>query len=196
MGELNGIRLLDLMNASTAHCSRVTAAVAYATSNNPFFEHCRDNKLFLDFYGLLDEDEAVAIPVLERFLQDGPLAVNCRLIKGHFHSKIIWWHGWGAYIGSANLTHKAWFSNVETGIFYEDSEIAGNEIGLYLERQFEYLKKYSAPLSPELIKTLRKLHPSRDRLHREKMKWNVFGRFGKCILKSHFFAVKPVPGRM
>ena len=78
MGELNGIRLLDLMNASTAHCSRVTAAVAYATSNNPFFEHCRDNKLFLDFYGLLDEDEAVAIPVLERFLQDGPLAVNCR----------------------------------------------------------------------------------------------------------------------
>jgi hypothetical protein len=31
MGEMNGVRLLDLMNSSVGKCSRVTAAVAYAS---------------------------------------------------------------------------------------------------------------------------------------------------------------------
>jgi hypothetical protein len=37
MGAMNGVRLLDLMNAATKKCSRATAAVAYATHNSPFF---------------------------------------------------------------------------------------------------------------------------------------------------------------
>lgn len=53
MGEMNGIRLLDLMNAAAGKCSRATAAVAYGTQNNPFFEHCYENKIFLDFYVLM-----------------------------------------------------------------------------------------------------------------------------------------------
>lgn len=118
------------MNASTGKCSRATAAVAYATQNNPFFEHCYDSKIFLDLYGLLDEDTAVAVPVLQRMLQAGPLAVNPRLVKGHSHSKIIWWHGFGAYIGSANLTSNAWLTNVECGVFFEEAEIIGSQLQL------------------------------------------------------------------
>jgi hypothetical protein len=115
MGELNGVRLINMMYDAVGKCSRVTAAVAYATDNIPFFKHCRDHNLFLDFYGLLDEDAAVSVSVLQEMLRVGPLVVNPRLIKGHFHSKIIWWHGYGVYVGSANLTSNAWFTNVECG---------------------------------------------------------------------------------
>ena len=169
MGELNGVRLFQIMLDAASKCSRVTAAVAYATPNNPFFKHCRENNLHLDFYGLLDKDEAVAIPLLETFLSDGPLVVNCRLVKGHFHSKIIWWHGYGAYIGSANLTHNAWFSNVETGVFFEESELFG-EIGLHLEQQFQYLNDHSSPLSSELVRALKTGKSMREAVQRESNK--------------------------
>lgn len=157
MGALNGVRLFDLMNGANGNCSRVTAAVAYATSNNPFFDHCLENNIFLDFYGLLDEDGAVAVAVLQKMLDSGPMKVNCQLIKGHFHSKIIWWHGYGAYIGSANLTASAWSSNVECGVFYEEAEMLGAQIAVDLEQQFDYLKVNSVAVSKELIDAIKGL---------------------------------------
>jgi phosphatidylserine/phosphatidylglycerophosphate/cardiolipin synthase-like enzyme len=108
MGEMNGVRLAQLMSDANGTCSRVTAAVAYATPTCTFFDYCIENKIFVDFFGLLDKDAAVGVAVLEQLLKAGPLAVNARLVKGHFHSKAIWWHGFGAYIGSANLTSAAW----------------------------------------------------------------------------------------
>jgi len=45
MGALNKVRLFDIMNGTTGHCSRVTAAVAYATGNNPFIDHCLTVKI-------------------------------------------------------------------------------------------------------------------------------------------------------
>ena len=157
MGSMNGVWLQNIMEEAKTKCSRVTAAVAYASNNNPFIDHCIENKVFLDYFGLLDEGQAVAIPVLQKMLEGGPLAVNCRLIKGHFHSKIIWWHGFGAYIGSANLTHSAWGSNVECGVFYEESEIVGTELQEDLELQFDYLRVNSSALTSELVKALKGL---------------------------------------
>ena len=157
MGSLNGVLLQNIMEDAKNKCSRVTAAVAYASNNNPFIDHCIENNLFLDYFGLLDEGQAVAVPVLQKMLEAGPLAVNCRLIKGHFHSKIIWWHGFGAYIGSANLTHSAWGSNVECGVFYYESEIVGTEMQEDLEQQFDYLRVNSSALTSELVKALKGL---------------------------------------
>ena len=154
MGEMNGVRLRELMTGAEGRCSRVTAAVAYATQNNPFFESCINNKIFLEFFGLLDEDAAVSIPVLQQLLRAGPLAVNPRLIKGHFHSKIIWWHGYGAYIGSANLTSNAWFANVECGVFFDELEFIGTSLQFDLEQQFDYLRTVSSPVTSELVKAL------------------------------------------
>ncbi len=168
MGSMNGVRLLDLMNAATSKCSRATAAVAYATNNTPFFDHCLGNKIFLDYFGLLDEDQAVAIPVLQKLVEAGPLAVNCRLIKGHFHSKIIWWHGFGVYIGSANLTSNAWAANVECGVFYEEAEIAGTQLQIDLEQQFDYLRVNSSPVTSELVRELGKIRPHEEAVYRAK----------------------------
>lgn len=82
MGEMNGVRLLDLMNGSVGKCSRVSAAVAYATQSDPFFEHCQHHGTPLDYYGLLDEGAAVSLPLLQHMLRAGPLVVNPRLMKG------------------------------------------------------------------------------------------------------------------
>lgn len=154
---MNGVWLQNIMGEATTKCSRVTAAVAYASNNNPFIDHCIKNELSLEYFGLLDEGQAVAVPILQKILDAGPLAVKCRLIKGHFHSKVIWWHGFGVYIGSANLTHSAWSSNVECGVFYEESEILGTDMKEDLEQQFNYLRANSSALTSELVKALKGL---------------------------------------
>jgi len=170
MGEINGVWMLDLMNAATSSCERVTATVAYATSNSPFFDHCLQNKLFLDFYGLLDEDQAVAIAVMEKLLNAGPFSARCYLVKGHYHPKVIWWHGFGAYIGSANLTHSAWSSNVECGVFYEEEEILGTPVQLQLEMLFDRVRQISKPLDAELIRDLKKIQDASNSVDRERAK--------------------------
>ncbi|CAJ0691445.1 phospholipase D family protein [Ralstonia holmesii] len=170
MGEMNGVRLLELMRGAVGNCSRVTAAVAYASQGAPFFQHCIDNKIFLEFFGLLDEEAAISVPLLEQLLGAGPLAVNPRLIKGRFHSKIIWWHGYGAYIGSANLTSNGWFSNVECGVFFEDSEIIGTQLECDLDQQLNYLRAVSFPVTSELVKALNKLNASGQGVYIAKQK--------------------------
>ena len=170
MGEINGVWLHDLMNNAPASCDRVTAAVAYATSNSPFFDHCLENKRFLEFYGLLDEDQAVATSVMEKLLIAGPFAANCHLVKGHYHPKVIWWHGYGAYIGSANLTHKAWFSNVECGVFYEEEEIIGTPLQVQLDLLFDRIHQISKPLNDKLVEALKKLVPAANAADAARMK--------------------------
>ena len=64
MGGMNRVRLLNLMLESAGKCSRVTAAVAYATQSDPFFEHCQAQATPVDFYGLLDETGAVWRPTI------------------------------------------------------------------------------------------------------------------------------------
>lgn len=165
MGELNGVRLLDLMSAAAGKCSRVSAAVAYATRTEPFFEHCQKHDIFLEYYGLLNEGAAVSVPVLEHMLKAGPLSVRPRLVKGHFHSKLIWWHGYGAYIGSANLTHNAWFTNIECGVFFDEDEILGTQIETDLTAQFDQLFKVSFPVTSELVKALDKLRAAEAKVN-------------------------------
>jgi hypothetical protein len=170
MGALNGVRLQNLMTASAGKCSRATAAVAYATANNGFFEHCLSQGIYVEYFGLLDEDDAVSIPVLEKLVEAAPLQCSPRLLKGHFHSKIIWWHGYGVYIGSANLTNSAWTSNVECGIFYEEDEVLGTHIQTDLESQFSYLRKHSGPVTRQLIDGLKRIRPLQAAVNRERQK--------------------------
>lgn len=170
LGEVNGVWLQDLMQKAPATCTRVTAAVAYATANVPFFDHCLQNNRFLEFYGLLDEDQAVAIAVLEKLLAAGPLKASCRLVKGHYHPKVIWWHGYGVYIGSANLTHKAWSLNVECGVFYEEEEVLGTPVQAHLDLMLDRIRQISKPLDSGLITALKKLQPASNAADRERDK--------------------------
>lgn len=167
MGELNRVWLRDLLAASRVSCRSIHAAVAYAQDNHLLFEHCKEHEVRLWYFGLLDESDAVPVALLERLLSRGPSRVECRLVHGNFHPKVIWWHGYGAYIGSANLTDKAWSRNVECGVFYDEDELSDG-IGQQLENLFDYLLENSLPLTAELIQKLKRFQSQRASLNKAK----------------------------
>ena len=159
MGRLNGEVLRNLHEEGLANCSAVSAAVAYAHGGHEFFEKCASKAIPLTYFGLLDETMAVPIPVLEFFLKRNA-TFQCRLVRGHFHSKVIWWHDHGVYIGSANLTNAAWYNNVESGTFFTSDEI--EELGFRrdLENLFSYLHQQSIAISKELVDRLKRFRDS------------------------------------
>lgn len=155
LGGLNGVFLSDLLEKSRASSRVIRAAVAYAQPNHPLFDFCRkESDVRLVFYGLLDEEGAVSPVLLRNLLNLGPSRADCRLLRGNFHAKVIWWQGYGAYIGSANLTHKAWFNNVECGVFYSEKELSTLVVRAQLALMFEHLHKHSVALTDELVKKL------------------------------------------
>ncbi|GEJ56658.1 phospholipase D family protein [Anaeromyxobacter diazotrophicus] len=161
LGKLNNELLANLAFQAAAFCTEVEAAVAYAHgSDHPLLRVCEEKGPRLVFYGLLDDSGAVGISFLKTLLAWGPSRAQVRLVKGNYHPKVIWWHGFGAYVGSANLTDKAWFNNIEAGVFFEDAELAANGVGSELEGLFEHLAVRSTPVTDELIAKLEKLHES------------------------------------
>ncbi|MBS3650041.1 hypothetical protein KEU06_15625 [Pseudaminobacter sp. 19-2017] len=100
LNGINGTYLRSILLNAEKRTHRVDAAVAYATENDLLFDWCWDQKLPLRFWGRFDESVPVAIPVLKKFLDKRSGRYVCKLVR-NFHPKVIWWRGYGAYIGSA-----------------------------------------------------------------------------------------------
>src|SRR5690606_8173659 len=100
-----------------------------------------------------DHTVPVSVPLLKRLLSNHKNNIFCRLIPDCFHSKVIWWKGYGAYIGSANLTERAWKTNIEAGVFLSESELQASNMLMDLELFFEGLSavEESRPLTEEII---------------------------------------------
>lgn len=182
LGKLNRVRLPNLMREAVPYCTEVEAAVAYA-SDLELVEHCVKAGLSLTYYGLLDEDgEGVALPVLRRLHALSLRNVHCRLVCGYYHPKVIWWRGYGAYIGSANLTKRAWWQNVECGVFCTEDELAEQGLAEDLEVLFSHLEEVSTPLKDELLEALQALDQSastRARQRRIEQLQHVLGALPK-----------------
>jgi len=160
LGKLNDERLDNLARHSRPYCRRVDAAVAYAQGgSHPLVAACRDNDQHLTFYGLLDDTGAVGVDFLKSVINLRSSAAY--LLKGNFHAKVIWWRGFGAYVGSANATDKAWHRNVEAGVFLTEDELAGSEIGADLDGMFEHLASNAVRVSPDTLPLLEKLEQRR-----------------------------------
>ena len=110
-GPLNRQLLQNLLAEIIEPCTRVRAAVAYANRDNlQLFEACARHLKPLEFFGRYDYTVAVDPAVLKWFLDI-------------LHAKVIWWVDAGAYIGSANLSDRAWISNIEAGTFLSHDEL-------------------------------------------------------------------------
>ena len=155
MGDLNQIHLADILKKSRASCDTIQAAVAYARKGHPLFEHCRESRVKLQLYVLDDGMGSADAGLLEELFERGKAQVDCRVMHGHFHAKVIWWHGYGAYIGSANLTSAAWGKNVECGVFYSNAEVA--KVGQSLKRLLNHLESAADPLTSDLIAQMREI---------------------------------------
>lgn len=154
LGGINGTYMRDLIERASRpvdgqlETEAVWAAVAYATDTGLLFDWCWDKGVPLRFWGRLDDEVAVAIGVLDRFLSRRSPNFVCKLVQ-HHHAKVIWWRGFGVYIGSANLTQKAWYKNVEAGCFFPHNEI-DDELDRELSDFFAQLEEQATPLTEEL----------------------------------------------
>lgn len=153
-GSLNGEHLDELLENSIGNTECVYTAVAYATSNPKLFQKCFENKIRLTFWGRYDRSVPIATPILKKFIERRSPNYVCKLVPDIFHAKVIWWKGYGVYIGSANLTSSAWGGNIEAGIFFNADEIADNDLEEQLNSFFDGIDERSTPLTEEIYKEL------------------------------------------
>lgn len=183
LNGLNGNYLRDLLEAAKDETDRVDAAVAYATESDLLFNWCWDNAIHLRYWGRFDDQIPVSIPVLEAFFSRRSGRYTCKLVR-KFHPKVIWWRGYGAYIGSANLTQSAWWNNVEAGVFLTEAEMSDEGHDGHLEAMFSEIDKHAAPLTSELMDLLRKRN---SELSRRKKDGNAADEdFLKTTLVPHW----------
>ena len=164
LNAINGEYLRDItLNAASA-TERVDAAVAYVSSQDLLFDWCWDHGIPLRFWGRFDENVPVATPILKRFLSRRSARYTCKLVR-KFHAKVIWWHGVGAYIGSANLSGSAWYSNVEAGTFYDDAELVALGLDQQLSDFFALLDERGSQLTDEILSSLEARERQLAKLH-------------------------------
>lgn len=190
MGGLNKVWLRDLLTRSIGRTRSIVALVAYAQANHDLFDHCRRHNVELDFYGLLDEEGAVSPTLLADLLERGAHRVRCRLVLGHYHPKVVWWEGFGIYIGSANLTHAAWTRNVECGVFYPEAEATALGVADEIDRLVEYVAQHSHALTVEIVEKVAEAERaaralSEDRKRERERFQRAFANFPKHDGLSH-----------
>lgn len=164
-GPLNKQLLQNLLSEVIESCSRVRAAVAYAHRDNmQLFEACAQHRKPLEFFGRYDHTVAVDPNVLKWFLDKASPNFDCKLVPDILHAKVIWWVDAGAYIGSANLSDRAWISNIEAGTFLSHDELVETGMERDLLHFFEEVDDRARPLTKEIYQEQLRLTERRSDL--------------------------------
>lgn len=153
LNGINGRYLREIPDNATRETELVEAAVAYATNEALLFDWCWDNGIPLRFWGRFDATVPVSLDILRSFLDRRSPNFACKLLT-HFHAKVIWWHGVGAYVGSANLTDAAWNRNVEAGCYFEEAEMIASAMDVQLRAFFQRIDEVASPLNDELFRAI------------------------------------------
>jgi HKD family nuclease len=166
-GPLNKKLLQNLLVEMIENCTRIRAAVAYADKDNmKLFEACAKGLKPLEFFGRYDHTVPVDPVILKWFLDKASPNYECKLVPDILHSKVIWWVEAGAYIGSANLSDRAWVSNIEAGILLSHDELVEQGIERELIAFFDAVDDKARPLSKEIYLEQAKLYEKRSDLYR------------------------------
>lgn len=170
-GALNKRWLQNLVAHHTSECTEVVAAIAYASSDNlELFEACKRHNKPVTYYGRYDESVPVAPAVVKWFLDQRSPNFTCRMVPDVLHAKVIWWVGMGVYIGSANLTNRAWTSNIEAGTFVTEEELAGGPMLEELRTFFDVTASKAEAIDDRFYQHLLELQ--RQRAHLDKMEYD------------------------
>jgi hypothetical protein len=153
-GGINGVYLLGIHEQGIDRTDSLKIAVAYASGSPHLLEDCWKRKIKVTFWGRYDETCPVTLPILKTFLDRRSPNFVCKLVPDIFHAKVIWWEGYGVYIGSANLTENAWFGNIEAGVFFTGDEIIESGLQEELSNFFEVLDTHSYALTDEVYSEL------------------------------------------
>lgn len=180
---LNGQYLRNFLINAPAEIQWVKAAVAYADGSPELIDFCIKKGIVLHFWGRLDESFPVKSNILQQFLRLGP-NYQCKLVWKYYHPKVIWFSGYGAYIGSANLTSNGWNTNIECGVWFDDSDLEEQGLIGELEGIFHQIDRYAEPLTDELYKRLKELESSYEHQNTElsKQRSKLSDEFSKKIV--------------
>lgn len=137
----------------------VVAAIAYGDNKTSLLDHCIKNHHRLDIWMRYDHTVPVSPAFLSKLLANVKNNIFCKLVPDCLHCKIIWWKGYGAYIGSANLTGRAWYSNIEAGVFYDENDLYNTGLIEQLEEFFDNLSDLDSciELTKEIIQEQQQL---------------------------------------
>ncbi len=155
-GSINGSYLKEILINSKKSTESVKAAIAYASGDPELLSYCLENNIKITLWCRYDHSIPVSLPILNKFLRVASPNYVCKLVPDIFHAKVIWWEGYGVYIGSANLTNNGWYGNIEAGIFLDNEEISFHKLDDELMTYFDELDNYSIPLTYEIINELDK----------------------------------------
>jgi len=163
--RINGAHLRDILPVLSAELQvdGVLAAIAYgnsaADSTQDLLGHCLAHHLRLDLWMRYDHTVPVSVELLRRLFRHQKDNIFTQFIPDCFHPKVIWWRGYGAYIGSANHTDNGWLTNIEAGVFISEDELVANGMDSQLEGFFDYLRELevSIPLTADYIEEMEQL---------------------------------------
>lgn len=166
--------LQQLCAASVQHAESIVAAIAYATDTSTLLDDCWKACKPLTLYVRYDYSGPVSDSVFRWFLKKGTQSSNyeLRLVADIFHPKVIWWKGVGAYIGSANLTSRAWAGNLEAGIFLTEEELDESNMRESIESFFDEVRSLSHPLTQEIADEMVKAGTGRGEQERQKAEFD------------------------
>lgn len=166
-GFSNPPRLAALNSAAMLSSESVDAAVAYVSDERTLIDACMRNRVKLTLWARYDFSMPVSDAVIERFLHSPSLEFSLRVVPDIFHPKVIWWHGFGAYIGSANLTQRAWTGGIEAGLFLTDEELAVYALDDELTTFFQQVDERSYRVNQQFLEHARALEKAMDAYYRE-----------------------------
>lgn len=165
----------------------ISASIAF-TQDDTLMKNCNNKKIHLDWWGLFNSDVSSKLEIVKD-------AIKSPYIKFFpfaklFHSKLIWFHGYGVYIGSHNLTENAMYYNVETGIFIPEDELT-EEYKIEIEMYFSFLRDNSIPATIEDAELMEKyIEESKIENERRRLiKQNLDNLFEEKF--AHLFILKP-----
>ena len=165
----------------------ISASVAY-TQDDTLMKICNKKKIHLDWWGLFNSDISSKIEIVKE-------AIKSPYIKFFpfaelFHSKLIWFHGYGVYIGSHNLTNNAMYNNVETGVFISENELS-EEHKTEIKNYFSFLRTNSIPATIEDAELMEKyIQETKIEIeHKKAIKQNLDNLFEENF--NHLFILKP-----
>lgn len=146
-------KLRYLLSHIPDNVSEISAAIAYTSRINntandiSLIDICIKKKIKLNWWGLFNAEGATDLEEIKKSLMH-PDLITFYPFSEYFHPKVIWFHGYGIYIGSHNASYNAMMYNIEAGVFILENSLTDLQ-EKDIKEFFLYLKQNSNPAVAE-----------------------------------------------
>ncbi len=155
--------LRDFERDESLRIKKVYAAIAF-NQESSLIDICIKKSIPMDYWGLFNSGLSTDIKLIKKAIKD-PNIHFYPFIK-NYHPKLIYFEGFGIYIGSANMTLKALKYNVEAGVFIEENDLK-KEDKTKLLTFFKFLRENSILMNNDDLEKLNDFHKKKTVINHE-----------------------------